>query len=92
MKYQIQNHSVEAKATKQSDVETIYTVTVDGEEKGKIEKSIYADRIRYSGKMYGYDTKPRAHFRVSEVDDNLIRGYYCHPSLKAAVEYMVNNY
>jgi len=92
MKYQIQNRNVEAKVTKQNDVETIYTVFVDGEEKGKIEKSIFSDRKRYTGKMYGYDTKPSAKFRIAEVDGNLSRSFYYMKSLKAAVEYMVSNY
>jgi hypothetical protein len=91
MKYQINGKAVEAKVTEKNDSWDTYTVTVDGEEVATISKSTYSDRKRYAGKMYGYDTKPAAHFQVETIRGNRSRSYYTLRSLKAAVEYLVNN-
>ena len=91
MKYQIANKTAEAKKTESNDSWDTYTVTVDGEEVGTIEKSIQSERKRYTGKMYGYDTAPRATWRVITARETFLRGYLTHSSLKAAVEYLVNN-
>ena len=96
MKYEFPNHgktiNVTAKAIAKDGDTTTYSVTVEGKEFCKIEKTVYADRVRFAGKIYGYDKKPSGHFAITEVNGQAQRySRYNHSSLKDAVQYAIYN-
>lgn len=64
---------------------TVYGVYVNGELVGKVEKHVYAERVRYAGRMYGHDLAPKAHYIVSEVNGKYTTHQYEHSTRKAAV-------
>ena len=57
------------KVTQISKTDTVITYRVEflGEVLGEIERTVWAERRRFAGQMYGYDMARKPHFRISKV-------------------------
>lgn len=66
---------------------TIYGVyDASGIEVGKIEGEMITERVRFAGRTYGKDLKPRRAYQIIEVNGKTIRRYGHSNTLKAEVQ------